>query len=337
MKIIYQLPSAAFVRSFYIWFNVGTPIFSGTFGALQRKCMYLGHWSFQSIWREWPEEIIGYYSAIIWLVERYGIQNDNCVTEWSQCKSKSWTYLFGHFWFKYRPPPQGGGVSPLFFIVYLGACLRQVRERFPPRPGEGTVPVSESQCVDGCDWCRLSILWLGKSCGAILSAIEDFGFKVKRNKTEWTTLHHVGQWENCKQLSSLLDGVKDWSGRIVLANLAFNSFQHLCKRKSGILLSRKMKVCNAFVAPVLTYNFGTWGHSDVYMRKLNAVRRRHLRGTSGVKWPEGISNTELPKRSNAFNLEDFVRKSPLTIVWSCFTFAAGFASSVGHVLLFSLR
>ena len=74
-----------------------------------------------------------------------------------------------------------------------------------------------------------------------------------------------------------------------------------------------MKVCNAYVLPILTYNCGTWGFSDIHMKRLNAHHRRHLRKILGIRWPDKISNSALYDKLGTFDIESFVKKMRLKL------------------------
>ena len=57
--------------------------------------------------------------------------------------------------------------------------------------------------------------------------------------------------------------------------------------------SRRLRLYNAFVLPVLTYNCGTWGLKHNEIESLDAFHSRQLQHLIKVFYPITISNTEL--------------------------------------------
>ena len=78
-----------------------------------------------------------------------------------------------------------------------------------------------------------------------------------------------------------------------------------------------MRAYNALVLPVLLYNCGTWGVTDLVIKKLEAFHRRQLREVIGVRTRD-IHNAALYKRCGTCELKGKITHAR----WSLF----------GHVL-----
>ena len=105
-----------------------------------------------------------------------------------------------------------------------------------------------------------------------------------------------------KQLGSLLGDEEDIGRRRQLAGAAFHTMWKIWLRGHKVSLRRRIRLYNAYVLPVLTYNCGTWGATDTAMAKLAAFHRGQLRKVMGIRWPERISNKELYKQTGCSDI-----------------------------------
>ena len=62
---------------------------------------------------------------------------------------------------------------------------------------------------------------------------------------------------------------------------------------------RRIRIYNAYVLPILTYNMSTWALTKSDECELDAFHRRQLRIVLAVRWPEHISNEYLYQRTGS--------------------------------------
>ena len=200
--------------------------------------------------------------------------------------------------------PQGDGLSPFLFVVYLERCLKDVRSRLPPRPSVDAGLPGETQYADDCNWYSRSREWLESVLQVIDEVFTEYGFIVNVEKTEWVELRLLtaeegNSWQGVKQLGSLLGDEQDIKRRMQLAAGAYQSLNRLWFRRNIVSPSRRVRLYKAFVLPVLLYNCGTWGATKGQMNKVDAFHRRQLRHLLGVRWPNKISNENLYKQTGS--------------------------------------
>ena len=68
-----------------------------------------------------------------------------------------------------------------------------------------------------------------------------------------------------------------------LAITSMNSMNKIWIRRTKISENRRLKLYNALVKPVLTYNCATWGLTKQEEEKLDAFHRQQLRHIIGKK------------------------------------------------------
>jgi hypothetical protein len=72
---------------------------------------------------------------------------------------------------------------------------------------------------------------------------------------------------------------------------------------------RRLRLYDAYITPILTYNACTWALTEAELAELEACRRRHLRHIIGVYYPSRISNANLYKKCNMKELEPIIRNA----------------------------
>ena len=77
---------------------------------------------------------------------------------------------------------------------------------------------------------------------------------------------------------------------------------------------RRVRMYNAFVWPVFTYNCAAWGLTEAAVAKLSAFHRRQLRKLLGVRWPQRMSREAVYRTTGACRLEDFVRQARMRML-----------------------
>ena len=193
--------------------------------------------------------------------------------------------------------PQGDGLSPILFAIYLESALWEVRRLAEEkRPLEDKV--LEALYADDSDFISIDPSFLKFLEELIPPTIERYNLKANANKWEHTEIgpnddkDTIPSWRNTKKLGSKLGDVEDIDNRMAKATASFKSLRLLWERKKVTSVATRMRAYNAFVLPVLLYNCGTWGVTEAVIEKLEVFHRRQLREVLGVRKRQ-LSNKEL--------------------------------------------
>ena len=222
--------------------------------------------------------------------------------------------------------PQGDGLSPILFAIYLESALRQVRPAAGPRPAEDHGLPLEAIYADDTDFISMSLSYLKQLESLIPPILAESNLFANATKWEWTALVPLSSlgdglgWKKTKKLGSLLGDSEDIERRKVLATASLKSLRSLWERKGVTSIGTRMRAYNALVLPVLLYNCGIWGVTDAIMNKIEVFHRKQLREVLGVR-TRNIRNVELYKRCSTTPL----RSRILVARWSLF----------GHILRLS--
>ena len=189
--------------------------------------------------------------------------------------------------------PQGDSLSPVLFIVYLEAALREIRNIENNEEG----PPTEIAYADDVDFISLI---KHKDIKKVSEILKKFNLLVNNDKTEYTTLSRKKskqeeEWRKVKKVGSLLGDEEDIERRKQLATVAMNKLQ-LIWIKNQVNQKTKMKLYRALVKSILLYNCSTWGVTQSIEQKLDAFHRRQLRRVLNIKYPTKISNKKLCKK-----------------------------------------
>ena len=203
--------------------------------------------------------------------------------------------------------PQGDSLSPVLFICYLEAALRDTRAHLPPRPTEDTYIPTETEYADDITFISTSPEYLQTALPIIKNRLLEWDLYVNDTKTEWvelvlsqqTTERGTEEWRKTKVLGSLIGDQQDVQRRIQQATIAFRRMMMIWFRRQKISESRRIRLYNAYVLPTLTYNMGTWGLSQSEANRLDTFHRKQLRFLIGIFYPNSISNTALYNRCQA--------------------------------------
>ena len=77
--------------------------------------------------------------------------------------------------------------------------------------------------------------------------------------------------------------------------------ENIHERKK-LKISKKVRVYNSYVKPVLTYNSSAWAVNKNIEAKLDAFHRKQLKRVIGIFYPNRISNKEIYKKTNSILL-----------------------------------
>jgi len=210
--------------------------------------------------------------------------------------------------------PQGDSLSPVLFIVYLEAALRDVRRTAPPRVASDAGIPFEIVYADDTDFLSTSQQWLNSLEDDVVAVLGNWFLNVNPSKTEKTRIFRskdrIGEeWRSTKKLGSLLGDEEDVMRRKQLATIMFQSMWSMWKRRDLIHERLRLRLYNAFVLPVLTYNCGTWGLTAAVLERLDSFHRKQLRSLLGVHYLDRMKNATLYERCQAEPISKIVQRS----------------------------
>ena len=126
---------------------------------------------------------------------------------------------------------------------------------------------------------------------------------INEPKTEEYHIARKGKcddkWKECKLLGSLLDTEKDIERRKCLAASVIKTLKNILYSKK-LSISTKVRVFDAYVAPVFLYNSELWTLSNSMNNKLDSYHRRLLRTVVlNTRYPKIVSNVDIYKKTCA--------------------------------------
>ena len=210
--------------------------------------------------------------------------------------------------------PQGDGLSPILFAVYLEAALRELVARSPQRPSNDikvSLPLNTIY-ADDVDFISLDKDFLDKILQAVGPVFLEYDLIVNVDKTENIAIGHADQgvdqhaWRNARKLGSLLGVEEDVNRRIQLAYGCFNKLLALWKHPQLVSVEVRLQSYKALVESVLLYNCGTWALTEALAEKLDCFQRKMLRIVLGIKWFDKVPNKELYIRSGMIPIRELV-------------------------------
>ena len=154
------------------------------------------------------------------------------------------------------------------------------------------------------DFVSHSRAFLDELEGIASTCLHRWFLDVNEAKTERTSLRReidrsAEVWRTTKKLGSLLGDAEDVTRRKQLASVAFHRMWTLWLRKQQVSESLRIRLYNAFILPILTYNMGTWALTQAESARLDSFHRLQLKKVLGIKWPQRICNQALYQRCHS--------------------------------------
>jgi hypothetical protein len=202
--------------------------------------------------------------------------------------------------------PQGDSLSPLLFIIYLEAALRDFRAFIDDTSMEECVYV-ETRYADDADFLSQTEHTLDFILVNAPYMLAKWHLKVNGDKTEQYKLER-GVTCTTKKLGSYLDQAKDIRHRTGMANAAFHRMWRLWFRDKLVSQAVRLRMYKAYILPLLTYNIGALGVCPTDMKKLNTTHRHYLRLICRIHYPTIISNERLYRTCNSEPISTFALK-----------------------------
>jgi hypothetical protein len=208
--------------------------------------------------------------------------------------------------------PQGDCLSPVLFTIYLELAMQEIRAACP-RPAQDMAIPHEIIYADDTDFVSTSKEVLDNTEPKAQTILGQHNLNMNPEKTEHTTLRREERkenetWRKTKKLGTLPGDSEEMQRRKQLAAFSFNNLWRLwnCKRNK-ISMERRLRLYDAYITPILTYNACTWALTEAEMEELEAFRRRQLRRIIGVNYPRRISNAKLYKQCGMKELAITIR------------------------------
>lgn len=202
--------------------------------------------------------------------------------------------------------PQGDSLSPVLFTVYLEAALKDVRLKMT------TKPILELCYADDIDYIFESQSDAERNEKIIAQELEKWNLICNHSKTELTELRRDEPerelWRKTKKLGSLLGDEQDKVRRQSLASSAFSKLTSLWRRTGLISERKRIKIYNALIHPILTYNCGGWGLTERSWKNMDAFHRSQLRRIMGIVYPRTISNEKLYEITHTEPISKFAQR-----------------------------
>eukprot|EP00117_Sycon_ciliatum_P007131 scpid85535/ scgid10364/ len=155
------------------------------------------------------------------------------------------------------------------------------------------------------------IPWLQAALPTITSVLGTWSLKVNEAKTEWIHISSTTTtWKKSKQLGTLLGEEEDMNHRINKASKAFGQLYSVWLRRSNISESRRLRLYNALIVPILLYNCEVWGLTAASLSTIIDVfhrRQLRLRAIIGSRHPDHISNENLYARCQAEPMSETIQ------------------------------
>ena len=186
--------------------------------------------------------------------------------------------------------PQGDGLSPILFVIYLERALRDIRID----PEHEFLP-NEVAYADDVDFISMKE---HRNVDTVQSKLKPHQLNVNTDKTEYTDLERKGKrkeekWRSTKKVGSLIGDEEDIARRKSLSIVSMNKLTHVWIRKDKIKQSTRLLLYKALVKSILLYNCGTWGLTKHQEESLDCHHRKQLRRLLGIKYPTRIRNSKL--------------------------------------------
>jgi hypothetical protein len=190
--------------------------------------------------------------------------------------------------------PQGDALSPVLFIVYLEHALRATRFMY-----HATAHFfMETEYGDDTDFISGNPHLNGIANAMLPSLMKPYNLQINQDKTEFIKM---SEKLSNKKLGSILDSNLDIEYRINQSKRAFNQCWKIWNNKH-IAQGTKVRMYNAFVKPIQTYNLGATAASNKFLDKLDSHHRKQLRCAIGLHFPHLISNTDMYKKTGSKRL-----------------------------------
>ena len=201
--------------------------------------------------------------------------------------------------------PQGDGLSPILFVIYLTAVIEDLEDHLPV-----TYNIDEHFDIQIIFADDLDFVSTNKENIRMIEEIaptvfEKWNLTMNISKTERTIIkripncHIVEEWRKIKKLGSLLGDKEDIKSRKQQAGLRASQLWKVFANYQNLPIKLRVEIYNTYVRSALLYNCGTWGVTNTEIKKLESFHRKQLRKhVLKIHYPNHISNEEVYQQTN---------------------------------------
>ena len=224
--------------------------------------------------------------------------------------------------------PQGDGLSPILFTLYLAKALsyehintvttdHTYTEKYKSRtkPYENILPshledhtyssyksgfTLDQQYADDVSWISTEDKTIKMIKDTVPNKLKEHNLNTNPTKDEEYKITRNGseEWKQCKYLGSYIHTERDIKSRKCKAMAAYTHYKHILTDRK-LDMKTRMRVFNAYVTSVFMYNTEIWTINKKTEHTIDVFQRNLYRMMLKIKWPHTIHNTELYKRCNA--------------------------------------
>lgn len=204
--------------------------------------------------------------------------------------------------------PQGDSLSPVLFIIYLEAAIQDFFKELNneidkdhnyakknENKGQKTSYVSYA---DDTDFFGKDMKQLRDMEKIMESSFKKWNLKMNLDKTE---LVKVGKneedWKKSKKLGTLLGDEEEIKRRKQLSQLAMSKLWKIWLKGKKVKIPTRVRLYNAYIKPILTYNASTWAITKQQEESLNAFHRKQMRRMMNIHYPNRISNKKVYEKT----------------------------------------
>jgi len=198
--------------------------------------------------------------------------------------------------------PQGDGLSPHLFIIYMEYISRQYNIACSIKPHSFDIKLAYADdenfflheptchnigpCIPQCKCARCQ---QDEILSLLPIVMEESNMKMNPGKTKLNTLERSSRREiSINQVGSNTNATKELKTRIMKAIRAMLSMSKIWLKGNPISQKTKMRLYNVTVLPHLLYNLHAAPLTGSELEKLNTAHRHHLRRILGIFWPNVI-------------------------------------------------
>jgi len=209
--------------------------------------------------------------------------------------------------------PQGGALSTVLFCTYVEAPLRQVRALIPEIILDERALTIDTEYVDDADFLSTDANLPHQLQLLMPGIFAPWDLRIHPDKTEHHHLHRRAHNTNHKKLGVNMNTQIDITNKFIKATAAFKKLYSLWFRAHHVQLSTRIKIYNAYIPPILTYNLHATGLTQRQLNSLDSFHRKQLRIIMRIFHPNKISNKALYRDCSTAPISTMIQEQRLRL------------------------